>query len=254
MNKNTFPQQIDAAFQRLEAIQQQVGETDTSPQKLVEEALEELSITLEELRTLGEELQRQNEELVATGQALAAKHQQRVTERTAALHQERNFISAVLDTTAALVVVTDTQGRIVRFNRTCERISGYTFDEVKEKCFWDLFLLPEEVTQVRSIFEQLSAGRFPNENENHWVAKDGRRRQIAWSNTALLDAEGLVEYVIGTGIDITERKRAEKALRESEELHRITLSNMSDAVFITDDGGSFTYVCPNVDFIFGYST
>lgn len=46
---------------------------------------------------------------------------------------------------------------------------------------------------------------------------------------------------------------AEKALRESEELHRITLSNISDAVFITDDSGVFTYICPNVSVIFGYS-
>ena len=44
------------------------------------------------------------------------------------------------------------------------------------------------------------------------------------------------------------------ALRESEELHRITLLSMSDAVFITDDGGGFTFVCPNADVIFGYSS
>ena len=49
------------------------------------------------------------------------------------------------------------------------------------------------------------------------------------------------------------RHKLEDALRESEELHRITLSNISDAVFITDDSGAFTYICPNVDIIFGYS-
>jgi PAS domain S-box-containing protein len=43
------------------------------------------------------------------------------------------------------------------------------------------------------------------------------------------------------------------ALRDSEELHRITLLSMSDAVFITDDDGAFTYICPNVDVIFGYA-
>ncbi len=41
-------------------------------------------------------------------------------------------------------------------------------------------------------------------------------------------------------------------LKESEELHRITIINMSDAVFITDDDGLFTYICPNVDVIFGW--
>jgi PAS domain S-box-containing protein len=48
------------------------------------------------------------------------------------------------------------------------------------------------------------------------------------------------------------RARGYEALRESEELHRATLSSISDAVFVTDDDGMFTYVCPNVDVIFGY--
>jgi len=52
---------------------------------------------------------------------------------------------------------------------------------------------------------------------------------------------------------IAERERAEKALRESEELHRVTLSRISDAVFITDEAGAFTYICPNVEVIFRYT-
>jgi PAS domain S-box-containing protein len=48
------------------------------------------------------------------------------------------------------------------------------------------------------------------------------------------------------------RERGYEALRESEELHRATLSSISDAVFVTDDDGVFTYICPNVDMIFGY--
>jgi len=49
------------------------------------------------------------------------------------------------------------------------------------------------------------------------------------------------------------RSHSYQALRDSEELHRATLSSISDAVFMTDDLGSFTYVCPNVDVIFGYT-
>jgi two-component system sensor kinase FixL len=48
------------------------------------------------------------------------------------------------------------------------------------------------------------------------------------------------------------RARAYQALHDSEELHRITLSSISDAVFLTDDDGAFTFICPNVDVIFGY--
>ena|SRR5688572_29860764 len=49
------------------------------------------------------------------------------------------------------------------------------------------------------------------------------------------------------------RERAFEALRASEELHRATLGNISDAVFLADDDGAFTFVCPNVDVIFGYT-
>jgi len=55
-----------------------------------------------------------------------------------------------------------------------------------------------------------------------------------------------------TGSNNGGRARGYQALHESEELHRVTLSNISDAVFLVDDEGMFTYICPNVDVIFGY--
>jgi PAS domain S-box-containing protein len=45
---------------------------------------------------------------------------------------------------------------------------------------------------------------------------------------------------------------AYRALLDSEELYRTTLANISDAVFLTDDDGVYTFICPNVDVIFGY--
>ncbi|MBD2564431.1 MULTISPECIES: GAF domain-containing protein [Nostoc] len=139
------------------------------------------------------------------------------TEET--LNQERNFISAVLDTASALVIVADSQGQIVRFNQACEQTTGYSFDEVRGRYFWNLFLLPEEVESVKAVFEQLLTGRNFLQHENYWVMKDGSRRLIAWSNTFLKDYEGSVEYIVGTGIDITDvsnelrlRKRAQKHL------------------------------------------
>jgi PAS domain S-box-containing protein len=53
--------------------------------------------------------------------------------------------------------------------------------------------------------------------------------------------------------ELAERQKAETALMESEELYRLTLNSISDAVFITDDQGAFTFICPNVDVIFGSS-
>ena len=50
-----------------------------------------------------------------------------------------------------------------------------------------------------------------------------------------------------------ERERLERELRQSEELHRVTLTNMTETILVTNDEGEFTYVCPNVHFIFGYT-
>ncbi|MEH1838835.1 MAG: GAF domain-containing protein [Nostoc sp.] len=129
-----------------------------------------------------------------------------------ASNQEHNFISAVLDTASALVIVADSQGQIVRFNQACEQTTGYSFDEVRGRYLWNLFLVPEEVESAKAVFEQLLTGRGFIEHENYWVMKDGSRRLIAWSNTFLKDYEGSVEYIVGTGIDITARKRVQQHL------------------------------------------
>jgi PAS domain S-box-containing protein len=126
------------------------------------------------------------------------------------LAHERDFIATVLNTVGALVIVLDTQGRIVRFNRTCEQTTGYSFDEVRHRYFWDLFLFEEEIAPVKATFATLQVGHFPNTFENHWKTRTGERYLIAWSNTALLNDDGSVAYIIGTGIDITDRKRTEQ--------------------------------------------
>ena len=142
--------------------------------------------------------------------------ERKLTEET--LNQERNFISAVLDTTSALVIVLDPKGQIVRFNQACEQITGYSFDEVKGRFFWNLFLLPEEIGPTKAVFEQLRAGEAPKEYENYWVTKDGSRRLISWANTTLQDYEGHVEYIVATGIDISD-VYAELRLRQRTEQH-----------------------------------
>ncbi|GET38568.1 PAS domain S-box protein [Microseira wollei] len=142
-----------------------------------------------------------------------------IVERKAAeasLKQERNFISAILDTASALVLVVDLEGKIIRFNRACEQTTGYSFEEVKERQFWDLLLIPEEIEPVKAVFASLTSGNFPNEYENYWVTRDGRRRLIAWSNTALLNQDGSIKYIISTGIDRTQRKQAERRLRAQQ--------------------------------------
>jgi PAS domain S-box-containing protein len=121
----------------------------------------------------------------------------------------RDDLVTVLETVGALIVVMDTEGRVVLFNHVCERLTGFSSADVLGKPFWDVLLLPEERDQVRKVFHSLKAGHFPNRHENYWLTRSGGRLWIAWSNTCLTDGRGGVEYVIGTGIDMTERRRLE---------------------------------------------
>jgi PAS domain S-box-containing protein len=76
----------------------------------------------------------------------------------AALEEERNVLSAILDTVGALVVVLDPHGHIVQFNRTSEHTSGYTYNEVQGMRLWDLFQVAGESDRFRAMFEQLTTG------------------------------------------------------------------------------------------------
>lgn len=161
-----------------------------------------------------------------------------------ALEQEKNLISAILDVASALIVVLDKQGKIVSFNQTCQEITGYSFDEVKNRVVWDF--VPEEEQEATSvIFKQILAGMKQNHHTNNWIAKDGTKRLIAWSNTGLVDDDS-VNYVIATGIDITERQKAQ------EDLNRF-FSLSLDMVCIAGLDGYFKKINPAFEQNLGYT-
>ena len=145
-----------------------------------------------------------------------------VTERKMAamnLKRERDFITSVVETAASLVMVLDRSGKIVQFNRSCERITEYEFSEVRNRALWELLEPNETQGRVRGFFEQ-GGGMLPNEIELELRSKSGGVRLIAFSNTILSTTNGLPEFFVTTGIDITSQRAAETALRASEARHK----------------------------------
>jgi len=167
--------------------------------------------------------------------------------------RERDLGSAVFSAASSLVIVLDRRGRIVRFNRACEKLTGFTFEELRGELFWEHLLIPEEIEQVRAVFAELRAGQFPNEHENYWLTKRGARRLIMWSNTALVDERGVVEYVIGTGIDVTERWEAQEALKESERKYRQVVESLHEGIWLIDENGNTRYTNNRMATMLGYT-
>lgn len=135
-----------------------------------------------------------------------------------ALQKESSFTSAVLDTAGALIVVLDSTGRIVRFNQTCERVSGYNAKDVSGKIFWEFFLSPDEALLMKNIFTHSNANNLPVKHIGQLVTKSTKRRIIDWANTTFTAVDGSIEYVISIGIDITEEKQLQDQLLHAEKL------------------------------------
>ncbi|MFN6483142.1 MULTISPECIES: PAS domain S-box protein [unclassified Nostoc] len=152
----------------------------------------------------------------------------------AELRLERNFVSTVLNLADALVIVLDSQGKILRFNHTCEQTTGYGFDKVKGKFVWDVLLLSEKTECIKSIFQNLAKIEFPQRYETYLVTKDSDRRLISWSSKVLLNGDNQVEYIVCTGIDITESRKAQEELQQTRNFLQSMINNLPVAVFVKD--------------------
>ena len=149
--------------------------------------------------------------LLVTG-LLITTLRERVERLFARATEERNFVSNVVDTAAALVVVIDADGRIQRFNPACEVVTGFTCEEARGKP-WHELIRPSEVDQVRRDWPALLASDGSRQFDAGVRTRSGETRLVAWSAIAVRDAEGKADHVIATGIDITDRKRGEHELR-----------------------------------------
>jgi PAS domain S-box-containing protein len=137
-----------------------------------------------------------------------------------ALQQERDFSDRLLDTAPILVLLFDTDARVLRFNRYMQELTGYSLEEVQGQDGLALFVAREEVDDVRRIFRAVVFGQPVIGYLVTIVSKDGRRCTVSWSGTPLRDHEGTIGGVLAAGEDVSERIHAEAELRRLEKLTR----------------------------------
>jgi PAS domain S-box-containing protein len=137
-----------------------------------------------------------------------------------ALRTEMGFINNLIQASPAFFVAIGADGKIIMMNDSFLNAIGYSHEWVVGKDYL-LTIVPERDWDLLStIFEKLVISHEPSLNENHVLTRDGRELLVEWHGRPVFDDQGNFLYFFGVGIDITDRKRAEEELIESEKAAR----------------------------------
>ncbi len=178
-----------------------------------------------------------------------------ITERKQAeeaLRESEQRFRSLVETTSDWVWDVDQNGVYTYASPKVKDLLGYGPAEVIGKTPFD-FMPAEEAERVEGLFRAIAESREPFAGwENTNLHKDGRRVVLDTSGVPILDADGNLLGYRGIDRDITERKRAEEALRESEKKFRNLTEEITDGVAVTVDGKNY-WVNKAFSDIFGYT-
>jgi PAS domain S-box-containing protein len=153
------------------------------------------------------------------------------------LRRQRDFMSKILETAGALIIVMDKEGRIEQFNKACEKLTGFTIDDVKGKRLIDLPFMSEAAKLEFLKHCSDIVDNQPYTCENIWKSADGKDRIITWTSSYIPNKSGDILYIICSGIDITAHKATESALLSEKERLSVTLKSIGEGVISIDAGG-----------------
>jgi PAS domain S-box-containing protein len=192
--------------------------------------IRELQISQVEVRMQNEELQRVQEEL----------------------KESRDKYSDLYDLAPVGYFSLSEDSLVLEVNQTAARMLGRAKEDLIGKPF-SAHVPKEEYATYYGHLRDVLGTRTRQTCELELERSSSSRFFARFESIAVRGKDGDYRECKTVMSDVSDVKRAEAALRESEELHRVTLSSISDTVLITDSNGAFTYVCPNVHVIFGYS-
>ncbi len=186
-----------------------------------------------------------HQQLVLAGQRL---------ERALAI--ERGFLATALESVPALVVVLDRAGRILRWNRACELLTGLLLDEVAGKPFVESLLTEQDAYGwTTAKIAEAANGQLVGPYENYWRGFDGIPRRLHWTLRPLPgSAAGQPpQFLLLSAQDITAQRNAELALLSTETRYRHVVESSLSFIFTTTLDGRITSLNSITASSLGYS-
>ena len=165
-----------------------------------------------------------------------------ITERKQAelkLHESERRFSDLLGNVELISMMLDREARITYCNEYLMYLTGWKFEEVIGKSWWELFV-PPEIQDLRNAFFTSLLDNQPEalHHENDIVTRSGERRLIRWSNTVLRSDDGEVIGTASIGEDITDRKLAEENLRWRTAFFESLVKTSVDGILVVDSQGN----------------
>lgn len=175
-----------------------------------------------------------------------------ITERKRAEEKVR-FLSSMVEQSTEGMALADLRGNLLFVNRAWAKMHGYSSPEELVGKSIDVFHNPDQFKDEVIPFNNRVLEVGWNTGEVGHIRKDGTSFPTLMNITMIKDSQGNPIAFAATAKDITERKRAEEKLRESEERYRLLAENVQDVIFIQDMDLRFLYISPSVTALFGYT-
>jgi len=157
-------------------------------------------------------------------------------EAAAALQLSQQKLAMHVEQTPLAVIEFDLEGRVREWNPAAVTVFGYSREEAIGQ-HWS-FIVPAAIHgHLEGVWAAIVGQRGGDRSTNENLTKDGRTISCEWFNTPLIERDGRTIGVASLIQDITERKRMEVTLRESEERYRTILEQAADAVFMRNETG-----------------
>jgi PAS domain S-box-containing protein len=155
-----------------------------------------------------------------------------------ALAEEKKISDAAIQSLPGIFYLFDKHGKFLKWNRNLELVSGYSSEEISRMAPLEFFVGEDRRIEEEHIQRVFQEGQ--STSEANLVTKDGRR--ILFFFTCGMIMIGDSKCAVGVGLDITERKKAEEALRKSEESYRNLVETMSEGLAVQDKNGLITFM------------
>ncbi len=225
----------------------------------VQDLVVENEILKQEIR-----VSRESAEITASLVVKQFEETERILQRFQVANAQRK---AVLDSASHMAIVaTDKQGLIIVFNKGAENLLGYTAGEVIGKLTPLVFHDPLELQEraapadtnhghpVDGIDIFLHFAMQPDQEQQEWTYRHKHRGAfpVTLSINPLRDADGMVNGFLFIATDITEKKRSEIALRESERNYRLLINNIPNVVFKGYPDGTIEFFDDKIEAVTGY--